>query len=85
MWFCILCKSLHQSILQVSLKILGAALDVLEYEKKNFENTFDNKIHKNFLDLIQNEKVILTPHIAGWTYESHIKLAKIFHLEYLGI
>ena len=58
-------------------KILGAALDVLEYEKKDFENTFDNKIHKNFLDLIQNEKVILTPHIAGWTYESHIKLAKI--------
>ena len=58
-------------------KILGAALDVLEYEKKDFENTFDNKIHKNFLDLIHNEKVILTPHIAGWTYESHIKLAKI--------
>ena len=58
-------------------KILGAALDVLEYEKKDFENTFDNKIHKNFLDLIQNEKVILTPHIAGWTYESHLKLAKI--------
>ena len=58
-------------------KILGAALDVMEYEKKDFENTFDNKIHKNFLDLIQNEKVILTPHIAGWTYESHLKLAKI--------
>ena len=58
-------------------KILGAALDVLEYEKKNFENTFDSKIHKNFLDLIENEKVILTPHIAGWTYESHLKLAKI--------
>ncbi len=58
-------------------KILGAALDVLEYEKKDFENTFDNKIHKNFLDLIQNDKVILTPHIAGWTYESHLKLAKI--------
>ena len=58
-------------------KILGAGLDVLEYEKKNFENTFDNKIHQNFLDLIENEKVILTPHIAGWTHESHLKLAKI--------
>ncbi len=58
-------------------KILGAALDVLEYEKRNFENTFNNKIHKNFLDLIENEKIILTPHIAGWTYESHLKLAKI--------
>ncbi len=58
-------------------KILGAALDVLEYEKRTFENTFDNKIHKNFLELIENEKIILTPHIAGWTHESHIKLAKI--------
>ena len=58
-------------------KILGAALDVLEYEKKSFENTFDNKIHQNFLDLIKNEKIILSPHIAGWTFESHLKLAKI--------
>ena len=58
-------------------KILGAGLDVLEYEKNTFENTFENKIHKNFLDLIQNEKIILTPHIAGWTRESHSKLAKI--------
>ena len=58
-------------------KILGAGLDVLEYEKKTFENTFDNKIHQNFLNLIENEKVILTPHIAGWTHESHLKLAKV--------
>ena len=58
-------------------KILGAALDVLEYEKKTFENTFDNKIHQNFLDLIENEKIILSPHIAGWTHESELKLAEI--------
>ncbi len=58
-------------------KILGAALDVLEYEKKSFEDTFDKKIHQNFLDLIKNEKIILSPHIAGWTFESHLKLAKI--------
>ena len=58
-------------------KILGAGLDVLEYEKKTFENTFDDKINQEFIDLIKNEKIILTPHIAGWTYESHSKLAKI--------
>ena len=58
-------------------KILGAALDVLEYEKKSFEDTFNGKINEDFLDLIKNEKIILTPHIAGWTYESHSKLAKI--------
>ena len=58
-------------------KIYGAALDVLEYEKKSFEDTFDNEINHDFADLIKNEKIILTPHIAGWTHESHIKLAKI--------
>ena len=58
-------------------KIHGAALDVLEYEKKSFEDTFDNKINHDFADLIKNEKIILTPHIAGWTHESHLKLAKI--------
>ena len=58
-------------------KILGAGLDVLEYEKKTFENTFNDKINQDFLDLIKSEKIILTPHIAGWTYESHLKLAKI--------
>lgn len=58
-------------------KILGAALDVLEYEKKTFENTFNGKISQDFVDLIKNEKIILTPHIAGWTHESHLKLAKI--------
>ena len=56
---------------------MGAALDVLEYEKKSFENTFNDKIDHNFLNLIKNEKIILTPHIAGWTFESHLKLAKI--------
>ena len=58
-------------------KIYGAALDVLEYEKKSFEDTFDNEINHDFADLIKNEKIILTPHIAGWTHESHLKLAKI--------
>ena len=58
-------------------KILGAALDVLEYEKKSFEDTFNGNINEDFLDLIKNEKIILTPHIAGWTHESHSKLAKI--------
>ena len=58
-------------------KILGAALDVLEFENKSFEDTFDKKIHQNFLDLIKNEKIILSPHVAGWTFESHLKLAKI--------
>ena len=58
-------------------KILGAGLDVLEYEKLSFENLFiDIKKPKAFVYLLQAENVLLTPHIAGWTFESHVKLAQ---------
>lgn len=58
-------------------KILGAGLDVLEYEKLSFENLFvDAEKPKAFEFLLLAENVLLTPHIAGWTYESHGKLAQ---------
>jgi D-3-phosphoglycerate dehydrogenase len=58
-------------------KILGAGLDVLEYEKLSFENLFiDSEIPRAFEYLLQAENVLLTPHIAGWTFESHEKLAQ---------
>ena len=58
-------------------KILGAGLDVLEYEKLSFENLFiDSEKPKAFEYLLQSENVLLTPHIAGWTFESHEKLAQ---------
>jgi D-3-phosphoglycerate dehydrogenase len=58
-------------------KVLGAGLDVLEYEKLSFENLFiDAKKPAAFEYLLQAENVLLTPHIAGWTYESHQKLAQ---------
>lgn len=58
-------------------KILGAGLDVLEYEKLSFENLFiDAEKPKAFEYLLQAENVLLTPHIAGWTFESHEKLAQ---------
>lgn len=59
-------------------KILGAGLDVLEYEKLSFENLFiDAEKPKAFDYLLQAENVLLTPHIAGWTFESHAKLAQV--------
>ena len=59
-------------------KILGAGLDVLEYEKLSFENLFiDSKKPKAFAYLLQAENVLLTPHIAGWTFESQHKLAQV--------
>jgi D-3-phosphoglycerate dehydrogenase len=59
-----------------SKKILGAGLDVLEYEKLSFEQLFTSEIPEAFQDLISAENVILSPHIAGWTFESHEKLAQ---------
>ncbi len=57
-------------------KVLGAGLDVLEYEKSSFEKLFENKIvPQEFNYLIESEKVLLSPHVAGWTEESNIKLA----------
>jgi len=58
-------------------KILGAGLDVLEYEKSSFENLFTNhKIPDAFQYLIGSENVLLSPHVAGWTVESKEKLAQ---------
>lgn len=57
-------------------KILGACLDVLEYEKSSFENFFsDDNLPEAFQYLIQSDKVLLSPHVAGWTVESKFKLA----------
>jgi D-3-phosphoglycerate dehydrogenase / 2-oxoglutarate reductase len=55
-------------------KIRGACLDVLENEKINQltpsqQATFDY--------LRQSEKVILTPHVAGWTHESYVKINEV--------
>lgn len=57
-------------------KILGAGLDVLEYEKSSFESLFNESIMpKEYQYLINSDKVVLSPHIAGWTEESKLRLA----------
>lgn len=58
-------------------KILGAGLDVLEYEKTSFENLFVTEMPEPFKYLIESDNVLLTPHIAGWTVESKEKLAQV--------
>ena len=58
-------------------KVLGAGLDVLEYEKKSFEDMFGgSELPEAFTYLIKANNVLLTPHVAGWTVESKIKLAQ---------
>lgn len=60
-------------------KVLGAGLDVLEYEKTSFENLFTSaaQMPEAFQYLIQAENVLLSPHVAGWTIESKRKLAQV--------
>jgi D-3-phosphoglycerate dehydrogenase len=53
-------------------KILGAGLDVLEVEK--FPSLAEQEW---FEELSQSDKVILTPHIAGWTFDSYRKISEV--------
>ena len=59
-----------------SKTILGAGLDVLEYEKSSFESLFSNDTPLALEYLLKADNVILSPHVAGWTVESHRKLAQ---------
>lgn len=53
-------------------KILGAGLDVLEKEK------FPVLAEQQWYDALRtNEKVILTPHIGGWTFDSYRKISEV--------
>ena len=58
-------------------KILGAGLDVLEYESSSFYSIFNDNKKNSSLNFLKNSKqVILTPHVGGWTLESHKKLSE---------
>ena len=59
-----------------SKKVLGAGLDVLEYETRSFSTTFNEEEPPPALEyLMDADHVLLSPHVAGWTQESHVKLA----------
>lgn len=58
-------------------KVKGACLDVSEYETISFEQIQDNHIPEPLQFLIQSDKVILSPHIAGWTHESNFKMSEL--------
>ena len=55
-------------------KVMGAALDVLENERLETMNSDDNQ---SFNQLIASEKVLLTSHIAGWTFESYQRISEV--------
>lgn len=56
-------------------RVVGACLDVLEYEETSFEKI--NLDHSVFHELKERKDIIFSPHIAGWTKESYIKLSSV--------
>ncbi|KAF0129302.1 MAG: D-3-phosphoglycerate dehydrogenase [Bacteroidetes bacterium] len=58
-------------------RILGACFDVLEYEKFSFEDIQSQTLPQAFQTLLSMPNVLLSPHIAGWTHESHLKMAEV--------
>ncbi len=55
-------------------KVIAAALDVFENEKLNSLNESEKK---DFEALISSNRILFTPHIAGWTHESKKKIAEV--------
>lgn len=66
-------------------KVLGACIDVLEFEAVSFENIDAASTPEAFKQLIESDKVILSSHIAGWTHESNEKIAKVLAEKILQI
>ena len=58
-----------------SEKVKGACLDVLEWESISFEKIDNNQVPEAFKYLTTSERVLLSPHIAGWTHESNYKIS----------
>lgn len=60
----------------------GACLDVIEYEEKSFEKIGLN--HREFKVLSEFDNVLFSPHVAGWTVESYVKLSSFLADKILG-
>ena len=58
-------------------KVKGACIDVFEYESVSFEQIENNEIPEALNYLIHSDKVVLSPHIGGWTHESNYKMSEM--------
>lgn len=76
-------KSLIESIRKGTTKAAG--LDVNEFEKKSFENFFGASPNEELKFLLESDKILLTPHVGGWTTESYYKLSSVLADKILDI
>ena len=51
-------------------KVLGAALDVNEYEEQSFVALRPDELPEPYQYLRRSPRTVLTPHIAGWSHEA---------------
>jgi D-3-phosphoglycerate dehydrogenase len=70
---CVKTKDVLNAIEKKQIK--GVCLDVHEYEKLSFESIEHIPIELN--KILQSNKAIFSPHVAGWTKESNIKIAEV--------
>lgn len=66
-------KSLKKGLEAGAIK--GACLDVLDSESKAFDATLEPSEEWSYLS--KHPKVLFTPHVAGWTQQSHRKLSEV--------
>jgi D-3-phosphoglycerate dehydrogenase len=58
-------------------QVLGAALDVLEYEEGSFDQVTLDDPPPPLAYLLKSDQVLLSPHIAGWSFESKRKHGEV--------
>lgn len=58
-------------------RVQGACLDVIEYEDLGFESATSLFSQPDFRWLCSSDRVILSPHVAGWTRESNQRMAQV--------
>ncbi len=58
-------------------EVVGAALDVLEYEEGSFAKLSIEELPGTFQELRRADNVLLTPHIAGWSHMSKRRHAEV--------
>lgn len=66
-------------------RVKGACLDVLEYEAISFEQVESIDVPAPLQYLMCSDRVVMSPHIAGWTFESHEKISKILATKIMQI
>ena len=68
-------------------RVTEACLDVLEFEGRSLEaldGLADEQMRAAFEQLLAHPSVLLSPHVAGWTLESYVKLSTVLADKILG-